>query len=170
MGKFEGLRHAVKPSFWMYVISHYTKSYEESYGAIRKLASHGGGANIDSTASLKDPELISLGKNVRIGPGCCIWPWPAKVIMKDHVLLGPHVKIFASNHGTAKDKLIRDQEFMAKDIVIESDVWIGAGAIILAGVTLGQGTVVAAGAVVTKDTPPYSVVAGIPAKVVSRRE
>jgi maltose O-acetyltransferase len=169
MGNYDRLKHIAKPSFWMYVISHYLKSYEESYGAIGRLAAHGVGANIDSTASLKDPELISLGSNVRIGPGCCIWPWPAKVILRDNILLGPHVKIFASNHGIAKDELIREQDFCSKDVVIESDVWVGAGAIVLAGVTVGQGTVVAAGSVVTKDTPPYSVVAGIPAKVISQR-
>ena len=55
------------------------------------------------------------------------------------------------------------------DITIEDDVWIGYGATILSGVHIGQGAIVAAGAVVSKDVPPYSIVGGIPAKVINYR-
>lgn len=55
------------------------------------------------------------------------------------------------------------------DIVVGDDVWIGQGAIILSGVTLGRGAVVAAGAVVTRDVRSYAVVAGVPAREISRR-
>ncbi len=54
----------------------------------------------------------------------------------------------------------------AKPVILEDDVLIGANAVVLEGVTIGQGSVVAAGAVVTQDIPPYSVAAGIPAKVI----
>jgi len=54
-------------------------------------------------------------------------------------------------------------------IVVEDDVWLGAGAIVVAGVTVGRGSVVAAGAVVTRDVPPRSVVAGVPARLVRSR-
>nr|WP_254639645.1 DapH/DapD/GlmU-related protein [Cohnella sp. GbtcB17] len=56
-----------------------------------------------------------------------------------------------------------------KDIKIGPDCWLGAGAVILAGVEIGEGAVVAAGAVVTKNVPPYSIVGGVPAKVISSR-
>lgn len=55
------------------------------------------------------------------------------------------------------------------DIVVGDDVWIGYRATIMSGVTIGQGAIIAAGAVVTKDVPPYAIVAGIPAKVVKYR-
>ncbi len=55
------------------------------------------------------------------------------------------------------------------DITIDDDVWIGYGATILSGVYIGQGAVVAAGAVVTKNVPPYTVVGGVPAKVIKHR-
>ena len=54
-------------------------------------------------------------------------------------------------------------------VVVEDDVWIGAGAIILKGVTVRRGSIVAAGAVVTRDVEPYSIVAGVPAKMVCYR-
>ena len=55
------------------------------------------------------------------------------------------------------------------DIIVADDVWIGQRATIMAGVTIRQGAIVAAGAVVTKDVPPYSIVAGVPAKVIKYR-
>ena len=58
----------------------------------------------------------------------------------------------------------------AKPIVIERNVWIATGVTIVGGVTVGENSVVAAGAVVTKDVPPNSFVAGVPAKVVRSLE
>ena len=54
-------------------------------------------------------------------------------------------------------------------MVIEDEVWVGGGATILHGVTIGRGSVIGAGAVVTKSVPPYSVVAGNPARVIRER-
>jgi acetyltransferase-like isoleucine patch superfamily enzyme len=65
---------------------------------------------------------------------------------------------------------IAKQGLVRKSVVIEDDVWIGGRVNILAGVTVGRGSVVAAGAVVTHDVPPYSVVAGVPAKVIKTRK
>ena len=56
-----------------------------------------------------------------------------------------------------------------KFVKIEDDCWIAANSIILAGVTIGKGSVIAAGSVVTKDVPAYSVVAGVPAKIIKSR-
>lgn len=61
------------------------------------------------------------------------------------------------------------ETFSKGDIVIDDDVWIGYGATIMSGVKIGQGAVIAAGAMVTKDVPPYAVVAGVPAKVIKYR-
>ena len=54
-------------------------------------------------------------------------------------------------------------------VVIEDDVWVGANVTILKGVTIGHGSVVAAGAVVTKSCPPYSIIGGVPAKLIKMR-
>ena len=55
------------------------------------------------------------------------------------------------------------------NIIIEDNVWIGGKSILLHGITIGQGSIVAAGSVVTKDVEPYSIIAGIPAKMIKRR-
>lgn len=63
-----------------------------------------------------------------------------------------------------------DCESLSKgDIIVDDDVWIGHRAIIMSGVHIGQGAVIGAGAVVTRDVPPYAVVAGVPAKIIKMR-
>ena len=56
-----------------------------------------------------------------------------------------------------------------EEVIIEDDVWCGANVTILKGVTIGNGSVVAAGAVVTKSFPPYSIIGGVPAKLLKMR-
>ena len=87
----------------------------------------------------------------------------ARITIGDDVQIGPNVQLLTPTHplepGPRRDKLEA-----AAPIVIEDNVWIGGGAIILPGVTVGENSVVGAGAVVTRDVPPNTVVAGNPAK------
>lgn len=88
----------------------------------------------------------------------------------DDVRIAPYVVIISSNHIFDRtDVTIASQGSRGEAIVIEDDVWIGSRVNITAGVTVGKGSVIGAGAVVTKDVPPYSVVAGVPAKVIKSR-
>jgi acetyltransferase-like isoleucine patch superfamily enzyme len=65
---------------------------------------------------------------------------------------------------------MRNQGVRREFIRVEDDCWIASHAVVLAGVTVGRGSIVAAGSVVTKNVPPYSIVAGVPARVVGRRK
>ena len=79
--------------------------------------------------------------------------------------------VFYRKENTLNVKLVeKDYEFDEYlPVSIGSDVWIGARAIIMDGVNIGDGAVVAAGAVVTKDVPPYAIVAGVPSKIIKYR-
>ena len=83
----------------------------------------------------------------------------------NNVNISPEVYLVSLTHD------FQNPDFPAipKEVIIEDYVWIGARAMILPGVRLGQGSVVGAGAVVTKDVPPYAIVAGIPAKKIGER-
>lgn len=114
-------------------------------------------------------EGMKVGNNSNIGPyayiGCSGY-----IEIGNNVMISPRVSIYAENHVfTNPEVLIKEQGVIRQFVKIEDDCWIAANSIILAGVTIGQGSVVAAGSVVTRDVPPYSVVAGIPAKIIQSR-
>ena len=112
---------------------------------------------------------ITVGDRTGIGDHCFISGQGGVEIGSD-VLFGPAVRVFSENHRFDQlDLPIRLQGEERAPVKIHDDCWIGAGATIVGGVTLGRGTVVGAGAVVTEDTPPGSVVAGVPARVVRKR-
>jgi len=114
---------------------------------------------------------ISLGKGCELGPFSMIATKTKDVQIGDHVRMGPHVSMTASNRNyIRRDTLIVDQGVREEGITIGSDVWIGTGAVITDGVNIGQGAVIASGAVVAKDVEPYSIVAGVPAKVIGERK
>jgi len=85
----------------------------------------------------------------------------------DRVYTSPLVQLAAVDHVFADPaRPFVEQGITAQGITVEDDVWIGAGAIVTDGVRIGRGAVVAAGAVVTRDVPPHTVVAGVPARIV----
>ncbi len=89
------------------------------------------------------------------------------VTIGDRVYTSPMTQIIAVNHiFDDPTQPFVDQGITAEGIVIENDVWLGSAAVVTDGVRIGQGAVVAAGAVVTKDVPAHSVVAGVPARVI----
>lgn len=107
---------------------------------------------------------VIIGDHTRIGlHNTIIGP----VDIGNHVNLAQGITVTALNHNFSDtNKRIDEQGVSTNPVTIEDDVWVGANAVILPGVTIGEHCVVAAGAVVTKDMPPHSLVAGIPAKVI----
>lgn len=109
---------------------------------------------------------IKIGRDSLIGEYSII-RGQGGVTLGDRVFTSPFTQIIAVNHiFNDPERPFTEQGITAEGIVIEDDCWLGAGAVITDGVRVGKGSVVAAGAVVTKDVPPHSVVAGVPAKVI----
>ncbi|WP_198135533.1 acyltransferase [Ureibacillus sinduriensis] len=137
----------------------------------KKLKSLGENSEIRPGAIIVCCSNINIGDNVVIRPNSVlIGNLDVEISIEDNVLLGSGVHLYVSNHEF-KDSSIPiyyqgHQE--PKAIKIKEGSWIGANAIILPGVTVGKNSVVAAGAVVTKDVPDFSVVAGVPAKLIKK--
>ena len=121
-------------------------------------------------------ENIHLGNHVFLASDVNIMSTKAKVYIGDHTMIGSGTYIISGDHridirGKFMDE-IKESEKLSEndqDVVFKGDNWVGVGVIILKGVTVGEGAVISAGAVVTKDVPPYSIVAGVPAKVIKMR-
>lgn len=114
-------------------------------------------------------EGLKIGNHSNIGPyayiGCSGY-----IEIGNNVMISPRVSIYAENHVFSRTDIPMKAQGVTKQFVkIEDDCWIAANSIILAGVTIGKGSVVAAGSVVSKDVPPYSVVAGVPAVIIKQR-
>jgi len=132
---------------------------------VREIFSELTGRKVDDTFTLIPPFYCAYGLDIRIGQRvfinqCCTLYDMGGVDIADRVMIGPNVNIITTSHPLE----------LSRPIVIEKNVWIATGATIIGGVTVGENSVVAAGAVVTKDVPPNSVAAGVPARVIRSLE
>lgn len=114
-------------------------------------------------------EGLKIGDNSNIGPysyiGCSGF-----IEIGNNVMISPRVSIYAENHiFNRTDIPMKEQGVNRKFVRIEDDCWIAANSVILANVTIGKGSIVSAGSVVTKDVPPFSIVAGVPARIIKQR-
>lgn len=135
---------------------------------LRALMSRLVGYKVDDGFRLFPPVYTDFGKNIKIGKdvfvnsGCCFQD-QGGVTLGDGCLVGHNVVFATLDHDKCPSKR---GDMTAAPIVVGKDVWIGAHATILKGVTIGDGAIVAAGAVVTRDVPPNTIAAGVPARVV----
>lgn len=131
-----------------------------SYAIIRPTNLYGGEPGIG----------LKVGNNSSIGPyayiGCSGY-----IEIGNNVMMSPRVSIYSENHVFSDTSIPMIEQGVSRSFVkIEDDCWIAANTVILAGVTIGRGSVIAAGSVVTKDIPPFSIVGGVPAKVIKSRK
>lgn len=119
-------------------------------------------------------ENLTLGNSVSIPRYAHIFCTDAPLTIGNNVIFGPAPTIVTGDHRidvigkpifSSYDKLPENDA----PVIIEDDVWVGAHVTILKGVTIGRGSVVAAGSVVNKQTPPYSISGGVPAKTIKFR-
>ncbi len=124
------------------------------------------------------PFYCEYGVNIHVGKGCfvnynCTFLDVAPITLGDGVWIGANVTIATPNHPFLAEERLpvdypdgnHDLEY-ASPIIIKDGCWICSSATICGGVTIGENSIVAAGAVVNRDVPPNSIVAGVPAKVI----
>lgn len=124
--------------------------------------------NVEKGADFGTGVGIRIGKNSNLGINCKV---RGPLEIGEDVMMGPNVIISTSNHKheDVTIHMIFQGHTPPSKVKIEDDCWIGFNVIILPGVTIGKGSIVVAGAVVTKSVPPYSIVGGVPAKVIKSR-
>ena len=107
---------------------------------------------------------VKLGKNIFVNSNCYFMDGGG-ITIGNNVFIGPSCGFYTAHHSLTHQERNIGLE-LALPITIGNNIWIGGNVVVTPGVTIGDGSVIAAGAVVTKDVPPNSLVAGIPAKVV----
>lgn len=116
---------------------------------------------------------LGAGRKIVIGRNCQInenvFIQGAKI--GNFVMIGPNTAILSKSHKhkDLETPMILQGETEEKIVEIKDDVWIGRNVIILPGVIIEKGCIIGAGAVVTKDTKPYTILGGIPAKIIKNR-
>ena len=139
------------------------------FDAMRALLGELTGQELDPSVRVLPPFHTDVGRNLRFGRnvfvnhGCTAMDLGG-IDIGDDVMLGPNVSLISSGHPL--DPATRRSEITMAPVRIGRGVWIATGAMVLQGVSVGDDAVVAAGAVVTKDVPPRTLVAGVPARVV----
>ena len=140
-----------------------------------KICARGGEITIGAHSSVAVGACIQ--GSVSVGENCSIQIYTVIVGSKqspirigNDVRIAGHCMMVSANHRfDDPDQPIRTQGMKYAPIVIEDDVWVASRVNIMAGVTVGRGSILAAGAVVTKDVPPYSIMAGVPARCIGVR-
>lgn len=129
-----------------------------------------------SSCDFKGLENLSIGDGTSIPKGSTFYCTKATLTIGNKVIFGPHPTIITGDHRIdviGKHLMdVTDEEKLPENdapVVIEDGVWCGANVTILKGVTIGRGSIVAAGAVVTQSCAPYSIIGGVPAKVLKSR-
>jgi len=123
---------------------------------------------VESGVFLGDARDIEIGRNVQINEDC----WIRNVSIGEDVMLAPRVMVLNYGHNAESVDVPMNSQGVRvyPRTVIENDVWVGAAAIVMPGVKVCTGSIVAAGSIVTKDTEPYSVVGGNPARLIKYRK
>jgi acetyltransferase-like isoleucine patch superfamily enzyme len=167
------------------------KSHGDGAPDLSSLARLGKDVIIEAGVLIFHPENIEIGDDVyvghntilkgyyknrmKIGNGTwigqqCFFHSAGGLTIGSNVGIGPAVKIITSHHeADDKSRPILHTPIVFSPVVIEDDVDIGTGSVILPGVTIGKGSQVGAGAVVCNDVDPYTIVGGVPAKLMRKR-
>ncbi len=130
------------------------------------LASMGNHSNIRRHVEILSPHRVKIGNYTGVNKGVLLDGRGGELRIGDNVDIARDARIWTLQHDY--NSVI--YEAVGAPVTIGDYVWIGAGATILPGVTIGEGAVIATCAVVTKDVPPYTVYAGIPAKKIAERK
>lgn len=130
--------------------------------------------SIGNHCKIQDHVYIGNGQGIKIGDFCYINEHVKldNVFLGDYIMIARYVTFLGKKHNfsSTDTPMILQGESESDPVLVEDDVWIGANAIIMPGVKICQGTIIAAGAVLTHDSEPYSIMGGVPAKVISYRK
>lgn len=172
---------SVKDIIFKYIIRDFIigifRNFPSAFGIIFRMVIYkiclkksGKGLRIADMVTIKFPENITVGNHVSFNE----YDWidgNGEIEIGNYVSIGPRVSMVSFEHGHEDiNTPIKLQKKKYSRIIIKDNVWIGAGVFIKSGVTIGEGSIIGAGSVVIDDVEPYSIIGGVPAKVLKMRK
>lgn len=131
----------------------------------------GSGYRLSDDVYIRFHQNVSIGAGIYINGGFLFASENGHIKIGENCLLSYNLHLRTDSHNYEdKNILISEQGSSEQDIIIGNDVWMGFGVQVMSGVTIADGCVIAAGAIVTKNTEPYGVYAGIPARLIKYRQ
>ena len=117
---------------------------------------------------ISDAKKLRLGTHVRINEHVFL---NGEITIGDYVLIAPNVAIYTKSHihDAIDVPIVSSGTSESKKVVLENNCWLGRNVVVLPGITIGEGAIVGACSVVTKDVAPFTIVGGVPAKLIRHR-
>lgn len=117
---------------------------------------------------ISDAKKLKIGNYVRINEHVFL---QGEISIGDFVMIAPYTAIYtnAHEHGDVRTPMVQQGDTATKKVTICNNAWLGRNVVVLPGITVGEGAVVGANSVVTKDVAPFTIVGGVPAKLIKNR-
>ncbi|WP_263649783.1 acyltransferase [Rasiella rasia] len=117
---------------------------------------------------ISDAKNLKIGTHVRVNEHVFL---QGKISIGNYVMIAPNVAIYTNSHEFAdlETPMVLQGDTETNAVVIENNAWLGRNVVVLPGITVGEGSIVGANSVVTKNVAPFTVVGGVPAKLIKTR-
>ncbi|HAT64752.1 MAG TPA: acyltransferase [Flavobacteriaceae bacterium] len=136
---------------------------------VLKVISYDKNSKFEHGVYISDARNLKIGKYVRINENVFL---QGKITIGDYALIAPNVAIYTQEHVHQDVSLpvVKQGALTHKEVVLKDNVWLGRNVVVLPGITIGEGAIVGANSVVTKDVVPFTIVGGVPAKLIRERK
>lgn len=136
---------------------------------VLKIIVHDKKSKFENGIYISDARNLKIGSYVRINEHVFL---QGKITIGDFALIAPNVSIYtqAHIHNEVSIPVVQQGSEKEQEVILKNNVWLGRNVVVLPGITIGEGAIVGANAVVTKDVAPYTIVGGVPAKLIKERK
>ena len=126
-------------------------------------------SKVETRVYISNAKHLKIGKHVRINEQVFL---QGEISIGDYSMLAPNVAIYTKTHvyDNPNVPMVTAGETPTKPVVLEEDVWLGRNVVVLPGVTIGKGSIVGANSLVNKNVAPYSIMGGVPARLIRSRK